>query len=731
MVEKEQLASGVWHGTEFRPHAVIQFTLSSVATEELEAVEKRFFELLREAASNPIDMRFMKDCINVERRQIKFQAESSADFLTETIIRDFLFGNRDGSTLLADLRDLSDYDILEDWTDDQWKEKIQSWLSEAKHITILGKPSIQLSEKFKKEEKLRVEARKEKLGVEGLERLAKKLAEAKAENDRDVPKGLLERFEIPDPTLIKFINTVTARSGAAKKPERLNNSIQDIVDKDEANSKLFIHFEHVKSNFATVSLVIGTDVLPLQLRPLLSIYVENFFNTPMMRDGKKIEFEDIVMELDRDTVGYGMKFGKSLGNSETLNIAIQIEAEKYQLAIRWLRELMFQSIFDLERIESTVARLLAEIPQEKRSGSDMVRTVDEMLVSKPSSIGRACCTLVKALYLKHVKKLLQTEPETLISQLKEINALLFEPSNFRILTIADVQRLERPVGAWTTLTEGLDNSKPVRKLETPFSRLNELGKNPGDTAYIIPMPTVDSSFLLADAKGPNSPLDPQVPALMVTTAYLNAVEGPLWVAVRGTGLAYGANLRMHTDSGHVSLDVYRSPDAFKAFEASRQVVEDFVSGKTAFDTLALEGAISSIVLSFADSEATMAGAAQSSFVRQAVREIPNDWPKTILEKVRKVSFEEIKAVMRSTILPLFRPETSILLTTCAPIMVDNLCKDFEGFTYKPEVKPLSFFQDDYGLGIDGGVDEDDEDELEEGDEGSEGSRGSSHDKEDE
>ena len=186
---------------------------------------------------------------------------------------------------------------------------------------------------------------------------------------------------------------------------------------------------------------------------------------------------------------------------------------------------------------------------------------------------------------------------------------------------------------------------------------------------------------------------------------------------------------MYTDSGHVSLDIYRSPDAFKAFKASQRVVEDFVTGKTAFDDLALEGAVSSIVLSFADSEATMVGEAQSSFVRQAVKGIPNDWPKTMLEKVRKVTFEEIKLAMESIILPIFKPETSILLTTCAPLMVESLCKDFEGLKSKPEVKPLTFFQDDYGLGIDGEVDDDIEDDLE-GNEEYDGSEESSHDKED-
>ena len=166
------------------------------------------------------------------------------------------------------------------------------------------------------------------------------------------------------------------------------------------------------------------------------------------------------------------------------------------------------------------------------------------------------------------------------------------------------------------------------------------------------MPTIDSSFPSGDGeKGPNLSFDPSVPALMVAASYLNAVEGPLWTAVRGTGLAYGNGLRYSLESGSVSLSIYRSPDAFKAFAASKRVIEDFVSGHTKFDDLALEGAISSLVLGFANSEATMSNAASVSFSRQVIKGQPKDWPRFILEKIRKVPLEEIRTVMEEIFMP--------------------------------------------------------------------------------
>ena len=342
----------------------------------------------------------------------------------------------------------------------------------------------------------------------------------------------------------------------------------------------------------------------------------------------------------------------------------------------------------------------------------MTYAAEAMIHASPESIGRARSTLVKALYLKRVKRLLESEPHTIVAQLEEIRHAVCQFSNFRVLVIANVERLSKPVSSWELLSSKLDKSQPLKPLDNRLSRLSPAGKKPGNLAYIIPLPTTDSAFALFITKGPISLQDPRVPALMVAQSYLDAVEGPLWTAVRGTGLAYGTSFARHVESGHISFDVYRSPDAFKAFVASKKVVEDFTTGATQFDSLALEGAVSSIVLGFANGQATMASAAQGSFIRQVVRGLSHDWNDMLLKQVREVKVEEIKAVMREVLLPVFKAETANLFVACAPIMEEGFVKRFTEAGFKPEVKSLSFFQDDYGLKSDEGEGEDGEEEDE-------------------
>ena len=162
-----------------------------------------------------------------------------------------------------------------------------------------------LSRSLKSEETARVAAQKRRLGDQGLKALAERLASAKSENDREIPQNIIKSFRVPDTSSIHFIPTTTARSGIAQNSGRLENPIQSIIGRDDATeTPLFIHFEHVGTNFVHLTLLMGTETIPVVLRPLLSIYLENFFNSPLLRNGQTIEFEQVIMELEKDTVSY-------------------------------------------------------------------------------------------------------------------------------------------------------------------------------------------------------------------------------------------------------------------------------------------------------------------------------------------------------------------------------------------------------------------------------------------
>jgi Zn-dependent M16 (insulinase) family peptidase len=288
------------------------------------------------------------------------------------------------------------------------------------------------------------------------------------------------------------------------------------------------------------------------------------------------------------------------------------------------------------------------------------------------SIVRARSTLVKARYLKRIKRLLRDEPETVVAHMEEVRKSLFQFENIRILVIADLEKLPNPVSTWKPFVERLGISDILKPITARRPLLSPAGQNLGGEAYVVPMPTIDSSFAYATARGLDSYDDPKLPALLVAIAYMNAVEGPLWVAVRGKGLAYGTTFAYNIDTGFVNFDVYRSPNAHKAFESSKDIVKAHISGDAPFDPLMFEGAISSIVVTFANEQITATNAAQGSFIRQVVRGLPSNYKERILKQVRDISVEDVKNALREIILPLFAPETANIVVTCATVL-DEVC----------------------------------------------------------
>ncbi|KAK4103856.1 hypothetical protein N658DRAFT_521706 [Parathielavia hyrcaniae] len=728
MVEKEQLASSVSYWWDSRPNSVIWFQPTGVATEKLASVEQRLISLLKEVASKPLDMNYMKECVQREVRQVKLQAESSEGFYANNIITDYLFGKRSGRTL-RELETLQEYDVLEGWNEEQWRGFLKKWISDAHHISILGKPSMELANTLKANEEARLAKRRKELGKEGLERLKERLETAKKDNDKPIPPEVLDHWPVPGTSSIHFIESATARSGKARSLGVQDNSAQKIIDAAPKGLPLFVQFEDVPTGFVHLTVHVGMSQTPVKFKPLLPIFAEIFFNSPVTRDGQRLEFEEVVKQLEKDTISYHISSSSRLGDYEGVAIQFQVDREKYSTIISWLRTLMFDIIFDPVRINAATVKALADIPEAKRDGRAMAQEVDLAIHFKPESYLAAKRALVKAVYFRRLKKLLEKDPDTVLSWFEELRKSLFTFNNMRVLVTAEVAKLDNPVASWDTLikTPGLDSSKDVLPITQLSSMLNPEGQSPGSFgSVIIPMTTLDSSYSVSTATGLKWYSDPRLPAYLVALGYLEAVEGPLWNAVRGNGLAYGVSFSREIDGGYIQFRVYRSPDASKAIEASRATVAKLASGEVPLDRHLVEVAVSGVVFAAADEQATMAAAAQQNYVVGVVRGLEPGWNRKILARVREVTEEEIRAVMTEVILPVFEPGKSNVVVTCAPIMEENIVKTLAAAGYNTQVQALSHFSDDYGLKADEEdveeeeEDDDDDEGEEEGEEGEEG-----------
>lgn len=80
-------------------------------------------------------------------------------------------------------------------------------------------------------------------------------------------------------------------------------------------------------------------------------YTSSFFALPVKRaSGEELTYEQVVNKLDEETVSYDIGFGTGSGGfPETLRVTIKVEPERYEVAVAWLKDLIYNSVFDKER----------------------------------------------------------------------------------------------------------------------------------------------------------------------------------------------------------------------------------------------------------------------------------------------------------------------------------------------------------------------------------------------
>jgi len=85
----------------------------------------------------------------------------------------------------------------------------------------------------------------------------------------------------------------------------------------------------------------------------MPVYLSALFSLPIVRhNGVKLTHEDVVNQLDNDTVLYEADLGVSGLFRNILRVSIKVELAAYETAVAWLRDLIYGSEFDMERCVS-------------------------------------------------------------------------------------------------------------------------------------------------------------------------------------------------------------------------------------------------------------------------------------------------------------------------------------------------------------------------------------------
>ncbi|KAF9650047.1 hypothetical protein BDM02DRAFT_3185737 [Thelephora ganbajun] len=674
--------------------------VGSVPVEHLATFPDRLRASLAHIAEEGLDMERMAMVINRDERQLRSRVESSkGDAFSTTIITDFLYGKEDGSELLQALNEMDGYDALRKWSSKQWTDLLKKYYIDPPSIVVRGRPSAAMAEKLEKDEKARIAAQVKKLGSKGLQAATKLWEKAKAEHDKPIPDEIIKTFPVPDVKSISWI-PVDSVHEKGKVDAASESKLRKHIEGDGGPLPFSVGFDHVQSDFVTISAYASMSAIPNHLRPHISTYVSSFFSLPVERStGERLSHEEVVNKLDDETVAYGAEFGTNNTFEELLRVSIKVEKDRYETAISWLKDLFYGSKFDKERLQITVAKIQQSLPEMKRNGKTVLSAIASEQLYDETSTPRAGTILKQAEFIPGLIQQLQDEPKMVIGEFEAIRKTLTSPEGIRFSVTGNILGIQNPKQPWRKHFGNLNQTtlQPV-----PFSdkTLSALGKEPANKALVVSLSTIESSFVYHTSRGVQGFNHPDLPALRITLSVMNATESYLWRYIRGSGLAYGAYISNDTEAGLLTFSLYRSSSYIAAYEQAAKVVRGLVDGSIALNDTTLDAAKSSIVFDVARNISTPGSAALTSFVNRGLKGLSSNHSVELLEKYQAVKKEDVMRCLKDYILELFKPESSIALVVTAPGKSDEISEKLGEKGFKVEKRTIEV-QDDEGDSEDG------------------------------
>ncbi|KAI7861631.1 Metalloenzyme, LuxS/M16 peptidase-like protein [Spinellus fusiger] len=675
---EDPLCTGIEFDDTDHLKSTLRMTASNVPMEEIDEFPDQFFEVLQQLINKQdIDLQRMATIIEKEALKVHDNAETDAHENAAFIcIRDFLYGALDGKDLATSVKDIDYLHQLANYTVQDWIQVMKKWYIDQAHITLIGKPSASFAEQMTEEENNRIEKQRTDLGEDKLKELQNRLEKAMAANDVPLPSEILTVFTIPSVSTIDFINVPSARNTTVN---AAHNKVQEYINSDAAvDIPLFIQFDHINSSFINVSAHVSACSIPSHLLPYTRLFLKSIFSLPIEREGVLVSYEEVVKELSKDTLEYNADVGTGAGFRELAVFTIKVEVSKYTKAIQWLKNIMWNTQFTVDRLKIVASQILNDVPQAKRDGHGMVSACMRALQYDASkSISAARNILYQSTFLQSVLERLETDPAVVLEDLNNYRQALCHPKNIRVHVAGNILKLEAPCTSFRDFPL-LKNEDILAPIPLAQQVLSAAGQCSGQMGVIVALPSIENSFSMHSVKGPHQFNDPNIAPLLVMIELLDTMEGIFWKLIRGQGLAYSCYLAADIESGDISFTIYQSPDAFKAFEQAKRVVDQLAHKEIDdINPSAVDGAKSAVIYSMVASEKTMDSAALQSFVCQVLKNMPMSYNRDLLAAVQAVTIEDLYRVLDLYFVPMFNPATSNHVVISTPAKVTDMQKGFE------------------------------------------------------
>jgi len=580
---------------------------------------------------------------------------------------------------------------------------------------------------------------------------AAELEAAKRVNETPIKPEALQAVPIPDIKKVRFAALTAVRTERRhdgkdeSEVSALHSAAATAFDADKLLQKLnpipiqltklnlTMQWTNISSAFIELKVLIDTTCLPDHLRLYIELYLEAVYELPIREeDGSITPYEEVVRNLTAQTVGYSNSCGLNGGNfqcgsfAQSMGFTLKVEASKWELAVKWLQRLLFQTIFDPERLKVSCKKLLVDVPNQKREG---MRVCSAMWCEKacdPLRSNYGACSFMRQLkFLNETMVKIENASDPLacsvVQDLEQFRSLLFRPDNLVVHVLGNCMALPQPTSPWfssfnptaASASQGQTVPPPRHRRSNssllkakailgcpivPSSCLltaeaKQLKHSKEASIDILGLSSIESSFMLQSMPGPDNFTHEDYAAILVCIEYLTATEGDFWREIRGLGLAYHFWISVSPEQGFLTFGLYQATDLVKAFNEAQRIVNGYADRSTKFDELTLDGAKSSCAFSIIDREATLESAGSQAFYN-FLRGVGINFNALLVQKIRSVTLDDLDMVMQKYFKHLFAAQGTVTVATTPASKLDATITGFSklGFTVSSHADLDTYFK---------------------------------------
>ncbi|SMN21882.1 similar to Saccharomyces cerevisiae YOL098C Putative metalloprotease [Maudiozyma saulgeensis] len=707
---EDPLANSTDYWTDDFMRSIVNIGIHGVPTEKLQETKEKVLDILK---THKIDIERMKQVIDNNMWEYILRCEKNGDSaLSQAVITDFLYGNQDGSSLSESLKDISDFAALAQWPVEKWQDLLDRVFIKNKPVIVLGRPSSALYEKNEVSTKEFINKRKSENSTDDIEKMINDLKNASLKNDKIIPESLLSKFQIENPAhSVDFISTETVDTMKDLSNGDAGNLRESVLKNKPKDFPLFLYAQHFQSQFIEFHCVLDSTLI--EDESLLSLYhiFNELFSMPMNDDdvtsSKLISYEDVVSQLKTDTVDYHISLGVQGTAPDLIDFRLRCKIDKYEDAVAWIKHCLFDMVFEEKRVKVLLENYVNSIVELKREGDIMLDSLINRKLYSDRSVKKSVDPLFVEEKLEEILNAIEDGrfEKDVLPKLESLRKQMVQKlDKFQIIVLGDMDKIgSKLFTPWTSLVECIKKGSPqshnfsnaVPIIPRSLDTITDLCRSPGGKSFIISTPASESSYMNVITSVPfNLDFDhPDYAIVSLASEYLQCVEGPFWKGIRGSGLAYGANMIKMIQINCWGFNIYRGSDIIKCYETGKQIVEGYADGTVKFEEQLILGAISSIINRIATVENGYVAAAMSKFVDDILLKRGPDFNKKFLAKLNDVTVEDLKRIMQKYFVNLFDKEKSAVFVSCHPTKTKSINEFLEQQGFEVEIEELEEDED--------------------------------------